>query len=296
MRYPETLNESRAWWNNQIDTQDQDKTFPWWEQNIDDEEIDIERSSEYLSTEEEEQNRTIQPEDPEITGLITAMVESSSTTPLRETKKLKTPTPFSGKREDLQKFLQDVMIYVLAKTHIQTTWIKSSSSYLIWVKEMQTRGKNTAEQKVAEDNSALTLRTYNDLIKLTTKDFSPYDALKDAIYKMKELKLGNTSIEEHVAKFKMLVTKLKLEKNNAVIEYFWERRTIWPFQLCQPPLMIGTTGLLNSETTSYEWGVLLQNPKDEVEIRLKIPTRKQMRELLEGFTLTWTRKTQMPWM
>jgi hypothetical protein len=42
------------------------------------------------------------------------MVESSSTTPLRETKKLKTPTPFSGKREDLQKFLQEVKIYLLA--------------------------------------------------------------------------------------------------------------------------------------------------------------------------------------
>ena len=39
---------------------------------------------------------------------------------------------------------------------------------------------------------------------------------------MKEMKMGNTSIEEHVAKFKMLVTKLKLEKNDAVVEYFRE--------------------------------------------------------------------------
>ena len=29
-------------------------------------------------------------------------------------KKLKTPTPFSGKREDLRKFLQEIKIYLLA--------------------------------------------------------------------------------------------------------------------------------------------------------------------------------------
>ena len=57
---------------------------------------------------------------------------------------------------------------------------------------------------------------------LIIKDFSPYDAPYDAIYEMKEMKMGNVSIEEHVAKFKMLVTKLKLEKNEAVVEYFRE--------------------------------------------------------------------------
>ena len=56
------------------------------------------------------------------------------------------------------------------------------------------------------------LGTYKDLIDLIIKDFSPYDATKDTIYEMKEMKMGNTLIEEHVAKFKMLVTKSKLEK------------------------------------------------------------------------------------
>ena len=57
---------------------------------------------------------------------------------------------------------------------------------------------------------------------LIIKDFSPYNAPKDAIYEMKEMKMGNTLIEEHVAKFKMLDTKSKLEKNEAVVEYFRE--------------------------------------------------------------------------
>ena len=55
---------------------------------------------------------------------------------------------------------------------------------------------------------------------LIIKVFSPYDAPKDAIYEMKEMKMGNASIEEHVAKFKMLVTKSKLEKND--ISKMWK--------------------------------------------------------------------------
>ena len=81
---------------------------------------------------------------------------------------------------------------------------------------------DTAEQKAAQDGSTISLGTYKDLMDLINKDFSPYDAPKDAIYEMKEMKMGNASIDEHVAKFKMLVTKSKLEKNEAVVEYFRE--------------------------------------------------------------------------
>ena len=62
---------------------------------------------------------------------------------------------------------------------------------------------DTAEQTAAQNNATIDLGTYTKLITDITKDFSPYDAPKDAIYKMKELKMGNnTSIEEHVSKFK----------------------------------------------------------------------------------------------
>ena len=81
---------------------------------------------------------------------------------------------------------------------------------------------NTAEQKAAKDGSAITSGTYKDLMDLIIKDFSPYNAPKDTIYEMKEMKMGNALIEEHIAKFNMLVTKSKLEKNEAVEEYFRE--------------------------------------------------------------------------
>ena len=38
-------------------------------------------------------------------------------TPSKDAKrKLKTPTPFSGKREDLRKFLQEIKIYLMANS------------------------------------------------------------------------------------------------------------------------------------------------------------------------------------
>ena len=83
-----------------------------------------------------------------------------------------------------------------------------------------------AEQSAAQTNSLdPTLGSYEEFIKKLTNDFSPYNAPKDAIHNMKEMQMNNTPIEEHVAKFKMLVTKSKLAKNDAVIEYFCETLT-----------------------------------------------------------------------
>ena len=165
-------------------------------------------------------------------------------------KKLKTPTPFSGKREDLRKFLQEVKIYFLANSEIYT----SDLDKVLFVLSYMTEGDanswkeelcNTAEQKAAQDGSTISLGTYKDLMDLIIKDFFSYDAQKDAIYEMKEMKMGNTSIEEHVAKFKMLVTKLKLEKNEVVVEYFRETLPI--------PLQKNIMTLQKPLTTLNEW-------------------------------------------
>ena len=71
---------------------------------------------------------------------------------------------------------------------------------------------------------------------------------------MKEIKMGNASIEEHVAKFKMLVIKSKLEKNEAVVEYFRETLPI--------PLQKNIMTLKKFLTTLnewYKWAIKLQN-------------------------------------
>ena len=123
-------------------------------------------------------------------------------------KKLKTPTPFSGKREDLRKFLQEIKIYLLANADAYLTDLDKILFVLSYMSEgdavsWKEEFFNTAEQKAAQGSTTLTLGTYPKLIALIEKDFSPYDTPKDAIYKMKEMKMGNSLIEEHVVKFKM---------------------------------------------------------------------------------------------
>ena len=186
---------------------------------------------------------------------------ASGTMASRETKKkMKAPMPFSGKREDLRKFLQETKIYLLANGDVYPDNIEK----VLFVLSYMSKGDasswkeeffETAEQTASQNGGTLDLETYKYLITKITADFSPYDALKDVIYEIKEMRMGgNTSIEEHVSKFKMLVTRSKLEKNDTVIEYFREtlpislQRNILTLEM--PPSTLEKW---------YEWAVKLQN-------------------------------------
>ena len=73
---------------------------------------------------------------------------------------------------------------------------------------------------------------------------------------MKELKMGsNTLIEEHISKFKMLVTQSKLAKNDAVTEYFRESLPI--------TLQKNILSLADHPPTTldewYKWAIKLHN-------------------------------------
>ena len=160
---------------------------------------------------------------------------------------------------------------------------------------------DSAEQIAAQTGTALTLGTYKNFIEEIEKDFSPYDTPKDAIYKMKELKLGISSIEEHVSKFKMLVTKSKLAKNDAVAGTLGRdyqsnfRRKSCLFLLPQRHSTNGTNGPYNSRTTTYGCRVL----STEHEGITRLPTRATRRQIakdLEGSILITARKTRTQWM
>jgi len=47
--------------------------------------------------------------------------------------------------------------------------------------------------------------------------FEPYDSEGDALEEMKALRIGDTPIDEHIAKYKMLVTKAKLKDDNPIV-------------------------------------------------------------------------------
>ena len=65
------------------------------------------------------------------------------------------------------------------------------------------------------------LGTWDQFKKDLNDAFKPYDAPGDAQEEMKSIKMGNNMIEEHIAKFKMLVTTSDLNSNSpAVVDYF----------------------------------------------------------------------------
>ena len=76
--------------------------------------------------------------------------------------------------------------------------------------------------------------------------FKPYDTLGDAREEMKLIKMGNNTIEEHIARFKMLVTTSDLDnKSPAVVNYFRDSLSI--------PLQRKILNLENLPKTLKEW-------------------------------------------
>ena len=76
--------------------------------------------------------------------------------------------------------------------------------------------------------------------------FQPYDAPGDALEEMKSLQMGNGTIEEHNARFKMIVTKSKLDAmSSAVIDYYRETLNL--------PLQRRILSLENPPKTLLEW-------------------------------------------
>ena len=85
--------------------------------------------------------------------------------------------------------------------------------------------------------------------------FQPYDAPGDGLKEMKALCMGNGSIEEHNAQFKMAVTKSELDSTSpAVIDYYRESHNI--------PLQRQILSLENPPKTlqeCYDWAAKLDN-------------------------------------
>jgi len=63
--------------------------------------------------------------------------------------------------------------------------------------------------------------TIGNFISTLKEAFEPYNSEGDALEEMKVLRIGDIPIDEHIAKYKMLVTKAKLkEENQVVIDLF----------------------------------------------------------------------------
>ena len=107
----------------------------------------------------------------------------------------------------------------------------------------------------ARKPSGLDLGTWAEFETDLTTAFKPYDAPGDALKKITALKMGESSIEDHIARYKVLLTKAGiLEDTPSAIDYFRRSLNV-PLQrklleLPTPP---------KDQKEWYEWAQWLDN-------------------------------------
>ena len=83
--------------------------------------------------------------------------------------------------------------------------------------------KSWMDQYLEESNRGeyLDLGTWSEFTKALQESFKPYDAPGDAMDKIIHLKKGDATVEDHVAKYKILLRKAKIPEDSLpAIDYF----------------------------------------------------------------------------
>ena len=140
---------------------------------------------------------------------------------------LNPPRIFTGKRTDLQRFLQDTFVFLtINKEHYNNDNKKiafimsfmTDGDAALWKEEFI--GKVIRDSVVRGDN--ISFRSYKKFIKSLEKLFSPYNAPGDALDAMKHLWMGDRSFKEHLAKFKLLMSQSGLDELATIVDLFRE--------------------------------------------------------------------------
>ena len=155
------------------------------------------------------------------------MPETTALTTTSKEVKLNLPKPFSGKRTELRRFLQDVIVYLTVNKEIYdtddkkiafTTSFMNEGDAAAWKEEFVFHAIEDSDKR-GDDISFGTFRAFKESLE---NSFSPYDAPGDALEEIRKLRSGETSMDEHIAKFKILVTQSGLPESAAVIDFFRE--------------------------------------------------------------------------
>ena len=147
--------------------------------------------------------------------------------------KLSPPKQFDGDRNKFRKFLQDAELYMTINQKIYKDDLTKIGFVLSFMKEGQAAAwaDQFVEHAMAQPKPAtglLNLGTYTTFRKDLIDAFSAFDTPGDALDQMKTLRMKNgDSIDEHIAKFKMLLAESKLsDQSAAVIDLFRETLTV----------------------------------------------------------------------
>ena len=139
--------------------------------------------------------------------------------------KLSPPKAFTGKRDELNNFLQDVYLYLEVNDEIYNNNKKKIAYVLSFMNDGDVKSWKGQFLSDARKDSGLNLGTWDQFKKDLKAAFQPFDAPGDALEQLTSLKMGNSLIEDHIAHYKILLAKSKVpETSPSAIDYF--RRTL----------------------------------------------------------------------
>ena len=129
-------------------------------------------------------------------------------------------TPFSGKRETLEKFLETIGLHlILNRVKDDEDKIAFALTYL--------EGGDADSWRTAFLRKSITAKgepnfgRWDDFLRDLRDSFKPYDKEGDALDEIIRMRQGNTTIEDHVAKFKVLLADSGVaEDSPAALDYF----------------------------------------------------------------------------
>jgi hypothetical protein len=174
---------------------------------------------------------------------------------------LNKPNIFDGNREGFKKFLQDIEVYVDVNHETYNNNLRKIAFILSF---MMTEAAATwkaqfikeAYAKPIPTNPNDRLGTYATFRKELIEAFLMFDSVGDALDKLQSLRKKKTdSIDKHIAKFKMLANKLKIDTMNPLsIELFKETL---PWTLTLQLMRLETP--LKTIDNWYEWAATLDH-------------------------------------
>ena len=103
--------------------------------------------------------------------------------------RLKDPKPFTGKREELGKFLQDTGLYLAVNDRIYDNDIKKISFVLSFIDEGDAASwkEEFLENKAKNSTGPVDLGTYPQFLVDIKAAFKPFDAPGDALEELKTI-------------------------------------------------------------------------------------------------------------
>ena len=117
--------------------------------------------------------------------------------------------------------MQDIVLYLELNDEIYDNNKKKIAYTLLFMNEGDAASWKSQYLTEARTPTGLNLTGWSKFQTDLEAAFKPYNAPGDALKKITSLKMGNTLIEDHIAKYKILITKARIQKSSpAAIDYF----------------------------------------------------------------------------